>query len=151
VFKFKNSDGFSEIPLTFDKWNDMMFIRMSNQRVKLAKKRAELGLSMREASALIGGSIVISTIKRYEDGEPATGSSLRELCRAYMREAARLGYDPWECHESVLCPGEFPEPVSRDDATLAKILGNGNGSGNGDPETTGTLARVTETETEGAA
>ena len=40
-----------------------------------------------------------------------------------MREAERLGYNPWDYHESVLCPGEFPEPVSRDDATLAKILG----------------------------
>lgn len=87
----------------------------SNQSRDLLKDaRIKLGLDLREAAGLAGVSF--KTVDNYEKGlgRETTASvvcNIRNLCRAYMKLAEELGYDPGQFHESVLCPGEFPAPV----------------------------------------
>ncbi len=112
--------------------------RVVNARPKLVNARREsLKLSLRAAGRLADPPISGVMVHRFEHNGPAT-LALLALCRGYMREARRRGYDAWGFHESALCPRDkFPAPVRQDDAELERILGP---AGNGQavsPETAG--------------
>jgi len=97
---------------------------MSHERPHLRNARNTLKLTCEAVGQMIAPPGSYMVVYRLERGSTAS-ASLREICRAYMREARRLGYDPWEYHESVLCPGDgFPAPVKQDDAELDRILGS---------------------------
>jgi hypothetical protein len=99
---------------------------MSNYKPRklLARGRNQLGLNFREAAAL--AKCVGKTIDNWElglgRGYPTTLANIRRLCRGYMRVAAELGYEPSLWHESVLCPGEFPEPASAPQDTPVELM-----------------------------
>ena len=92
----------------------------NKKRIKLFKARERLGLSPPAAGKL--AKLSDQQIFLFERGGGLTGSSmerLRNLCRAYMKKAEKLGYDPDDYHESKLCPGEFPKPASKPEAEVA--------------------------------
>ena len=99
---------------------------MSHERPHLRNARNTLKLTCEAVGQMIAPPGSYMVVYRLERGSTAS-ASLREICRAYMREARRLGYDPWEYHESVLCPDDgFPAPVRQDDDELTRILGGNN-------------------------
>ena len=78
----------------------------------LEQAREGLGLSLRDAEELV--DITFQQVWNYEQGAGQTGSAkanIRKLCRAYMKLAPQFNYKRDQYHESVLCPGEFPEPL----------------------------------------
>jgi transcriptional regulator with XRE-family HTH domain len=96
-------------------FHTMTEIQPSPARItrNLDQGRTKLGLTLAEAAAMCGAGV--ETVRSWEAGKGAIGRTLgniRKLCRAYMKRAVELGYDPGQFHESLLCPGEFPSPAS---------------------------------------
>lgn len=92
---------------------------VQNKR-KLEQAREGLGLSLRAAGELVG--ISFQQVWNYEQGAGQTGpakDNIRNLCRAYMKIAPKFDYTPDHYHESMLCPGEFPEPASKPTVEVA--------------------------------
>lgn len=95
-----------------------------NVRTELINGRDRLKLTQRAAGQLLDPPVSAACVCGFEVGGSRATVTLLEICRAYMREARRRGYDPWPYHESALCPNDnFDEPVRQDDAELERILG----------------------------